>query len=243
MMENARKQIFHVMTLLTLTVVCASTLLSYFTLGAQDKILKDLCMSSILFCGGLLAVALAATAIPGEVESKTCYPVLARPIRRSELVIGKFLGTISTVYLGLAVIAAAFITLLAVNHSLDIFLIVALGFTLLQVAVIAAVTMCLSTFATPAVTSMVSLLVYIAGTIKIGYFKPMIDSLSSPFERFPALSMYHLLPNLESFNFKDALVHHLHVPSAYMLQVAIYGLFYIAIALTIASGVFARKEL
>ena len=55
--------------------------------------------------------------------------------------------------------------------------------------------------------------------------------------------LYHLLPNLESFNFKDALVHHLTVPSAYLWQTAAYGVFYTAALLTLASMSFARKEL
>ena len=57
-------------------------------------------------------------------------------------------------------------------------------------------------------------------------------------------ALYHLLPNLESFNFKDALVHHLTVvPAPYLWQTAAYGLCYTAALLTLASLTFARKEL
>lgn len=243
MIENTRKQVFHVIMLLTLTVVCSSTLLSFFTMGVQVKILKDLCMTSILFCGGILAVALAATAIPGEVESRTCYPVLARPVRRGELIAGKYIGTILTVYAGLAAIAIAFAALLAARHALDLLLIVALGFALLEVAVVAAISMCLSTFSTPAVAAMVSLFVYIAGTVKIAYFKPLIDGMVNPVAQAIVRGFYHLLPNLESFNFKDALVHRLAVPEVYMVQVVVYGLCYTALALTVAAMAFGRREL
>lgn len=243
MIENSRKQVFHVVTLLTLTVVCASTLLSVFTLGVQAKILKDLCMSSILLCGGVLAIALASTAIPGEIESRTCYPILARPIRRGELIAGKYFGTLLTVYIGLAVIAGTFTLLLAARHALDGVLLVALGFAWLEVAVVASVAICLSTFTTPAVAAMVSFLVYIAGTVKIAYFKPLVDGIVNPEARFLVRGVYHLLPNLESFNFKDALVHRLAVPGSYMAQVAIYGVLYAVLALVIAAFVFRKREL
>lgn len=243
MLENARKQVFHVVTLLTLTVVCASVLLSFFTLGVQVKILKDLCMTSILFCGGVLAVALASTAIPGEVESRTCYPTLARPITRCQFVLGKYLGTLLTVYIGLAVIGLAFAALLAGRHALDGLIILALGYALLEVAIVAAIAMCLSTFATPAVAAMVSFLVFIAGSAKIGYFRPLVENVYNPAAKVMAKGLYHLLPNLESFNFKDALVHRLNVPESYLIQVAVYGVCYAALALTVATCAFGKKEL
>jgi Cu-processing system permease protein len=243
MLENARKQVFHVVTLLTLTVVCASVLLSVFTLGVQVKILKDLCMTSILFCGGILAVALASTALPSEIETRTCYPVLARPITRTQHILGKYLGTISTVYLGLAVLGIAFAVLLAARSALDGLLILALVYALLEVALVAAVAFCLSVFSTPAVAVMISLLVFIAGSVKIGYFSHLVNGISNPVIKGAGLFIYHLIPNLESFNFKDALVHQLPVPEAYLAQVAIYGVCYTAFMLTVATAAFAKKEL
>jgi hypothetical protein len=90
---------------------------------------------------------------------------------------------------------------------------------------------------------MVSFLVYIGGTVKIGYFKPLVDHIANPAGKAGAMGVYHLLPNLESFNFKDALVHNLHVPWPYLAQVAIYGVCYAGLALMIATLAFARKEL
>lgn len=243
MMENYRKQVFHVVMLLTLTIVCASTLLSFFTMGIQIKLLKDLCMTSILFCGGFLAVALAATAIPGEVESRTCQPILARPIRRSELVLGKYIGTLLTIYAGLAFIGIVFAVLLISRQAFDGFMLVAIGFSFLEVALIAAVTMLLSTFTTPAVAVMTSFLVYVGGMVKIGYFKPLVDHMTNPVAQSIVRGVYHALPNLESFNFKDALVHQLQVPAMYAVQVACYGALYAALAITMASWTFSRREL
>ena len=64
-LENSRKQVFHVLLIAALAIICASTLLSFFTLGVQLKILKDLSLTSIIFCGGILAVALASAGLPG----------------------------------------------------------------------------------------------------------------------------------------------------------------------------------
>lgn len=243
MLENARKQVFHVVTLLTLTIVCASTLLSAFTMGLQVKILKDLCMSSILFCGGILAIALAASVLPGEIESKTCYPILARPIRRIEFVLGKYFGTLLTIYFGLSVIGFAFAALLAARGALDMLLVLAVGYTFIEVAVIAAITMCLSTAMTPAGAAMISLMVYVAGSVKITYFRPLLQNITNPISKAFVSVAYHALPNLESFNFKDALVHKIAVPEAYLIQVAIYGVCFAALMMSIAGSAFGKREL
>ena len=100
LLENSRKQVFHVLCLLMLAVIGSSTLLSIFTEGVQIKILKDLCMTCIMFGGAALAIALGATGIPNDVESRTIHPLIARPLTRTQYLMGKFLGTFITVTMG-----------------------------------------------------------------------------------------------------------------------------------------------
>lgn len=227
-----------------LAVISASTLLSCFTLGVQTKILKDLSISSIILCGGLLAVVLASSGLQGEIEHRTLYPILARPVRRGELLIGKYLGVLATVYAGLSAIILAFaLILVRYGGQIDSGFLTAIAFALFEVAVIAAVAMLLSVIATPAVAGMLSLLIYICGTIKMGYLHHLGESAGGSVAKTAFFAFYHLLPNLECFNFKDALVHNLPVPGVYMVQVAIYGIVYSAVLLAAAFEIFARKEL
>lgn len=242
-LENSRKHVFHVLLIAALAVICSSTLLSFFTLGVQIKILKDLSITSIIICGGLLTVALASSGMTGELENRTLYPVLARPIVRGEFLLGKYLGTLATVYAGLAAIILAFAIIL-VRHGghIDVGFLTAIAFALLQVALIAAVATLLSVMMTSAMAGMLALLIYICGSIKMGYLQHLADS-SGGVAKTAFMIFYHMLPNLESFNFKDALVHGLPVPGAYLIHVAIYGVVYSSIALMVASEVLARKEL
>ena len=111
LLENSRKQIFHVLCLVILAIIASSTLLSVLTEGAKVKIIKDLAMTTILFGGAVLSVALAASSIPNDIENRTIYPMFARPITRTQYVLGKYLGTISTVGLGLLAMSFVFIVL------------------------------------------------------------------------------------------------------------------------------------
>jgi Cu-processing system permease protein len=244
LLENARKQVFHVLMLATITVIFSSTLLTFFSLGVQVKILKDLCLASIMLSSGMIAIALGAGSIPSDIETKVVYPILARPMKRWEYVLGKYLGTLVTTAISVAVMSAAFAVLLwRYQHSLDVFLFTAIGFVLLEAAVMAAITTLLSTVASPAVAAIVSLLIFVLGTVKIGYLGALIQN--SPDKVTAAIGgvIYHALPNLECFNFKDALVHGVPAPTSYLVLVAAYGVFYAALVMAAAFAVFARREL
>ncbi|MCL5102543.1 MAG: ABC transporter permease [Armatimonadetes bacterium] len=243
LLENSRKQVFHVLCLLMLTLIAASTMVSIFTEGVRLKILKDLCMSCILFGGAALAIALGSMGVPNDVESRTIYPILARPVGRAQYIIGKFIGTLLTVTLGVVSMAVVFgILICSYERSFDPFLLAAIGFTLLEVGVIAAVATAVSTVATPAVTAVLTFLIYICGTIKIGYFGNMIERTGSGAAKSVYYGVYHLLPNLECFNLKNALVHQDAVPMSYLVQVGLYAICYAAFVLFLGSLCFSRKE-
>lgn len=243
LLENSRKQVFHVLCLLMLTVIAASTLLSIFTQGVQLKILKDLCMTSILFGGAVLAIALGSTSIPNDVESRTIHPIIARPITRGQYVAGKFLGTLVTAAMGVAVMSVVFgLLIYTYQHSFDTFLPMAAVFTMLEVAIVAAVATALSTVASPALTAVVTFMVYICGTIKISYFGSVIERATDGVTKSIFGLIYHILPNLECFNLKTSLVHGDAIPIGYLTQVALYGVCYAAFVLFLASINFARRE-
>lgn len=243
MLENSRKQVFQVTCLLMLAVIGGSTLLSVLTDGVKLKILKDLCMSCILFGGAVLSIMLGSTGIPNDVDGRTIYPVIARPVTRAQYMVGKFLGAFLTVAIGISVMAAAFGALIAFYETrLDSFLLVAVGFALLEAGVICAVATAVSAFASPAVTASLTFVVYLFGAIKIGYVGNLLERLPGSAQKTVFGVVYHLLPNLECFNLKNALVHGDQVPLAYLLHVALYGLCYAAFVLAAGSLYFARKE-
>lgn len=243
LLENSRKQVFHVLCLLMLAVIAGSTMLSVFTEGVQIKILKDLCMTCLLFGGAALAIALGSTGVPNDIESRTLHPLIARPLTRVQYLAGKFLGTFITVSLGVIAMAVAFGTLILMyQHSIDASLGLAVVFTLIEVAIIAAIATTISTFASPAITTVLTFMIYLAGTIKIGYIGGLIEKSQTGLGKGMYKLIYHALPNLECFNLKSALVHNDIIPGGYLSQVAIYGICYIVFTLAVGAMYFAHRE-
>ncbi len=242
-LENSRKHVFHVLCLLILAVLVGSTLLSIFTEGVKIKMLKDLCMTGILFGGAVLAIALGSSGIPGDVESRTIYPIIARPVTRMQYVAGKYLGTLLTVVYGLAAMGAIFgVLIFAFEGGPDWSLALVMLFAILEVAVVAAVATTMSVFATPATASVLTFMVFVAGSIKIGYFGEMLSKMQGGAAKLTMGVFYHLVPNLECFNIKSVLVHQEVVPVAYLIQVLAYGVICSALVLLIGATRFSAKE-
>ncbi len=242
-LENFRKQVFQVVCILMLVVIAGSTTLSLLTEGVKIKILKDLCMSCILFGGAVLSVVLASTGIPQDVENRTIYPLIARPMQRWQYVVGKYLGALATVCAGIVVMGLAFAVLIAsFEGRFDPFLATCVLFAGLESAVICAVATALSTRCTPALASALTFVVYVFGSIKIGYLGSSVANLHGA-GKLAASTLYHILPNLECFNLKPALVHGDAVPALYLVEVAAYGVLYSAFALALGSFSFLRRAL
>lgn len=243
-LENFRKHIFHVLCLLMLAVIAGSTMLSIYTEGVKIKMLKDLCMTTILFGGALLSITLSASGIPQDVETRTIYPIIARPITRFQYLLGKYLGTVITSSIGILGMAAIFGALIYFNQkSIDSFLILAVIFTIFEAALLAAITTTISTFSSPPIASISAFLIYIIGSIKISYLFGLIANNTNPISKFFGRVIYHILPNIECFNLKTALIHNEAVPTTYLLQVAFYGLLYSTAIFTFAVISLKRKEI
>ena len=244
MLENARKHIFHVLVLLTLTVIAASTLLSFFSLGVQVKILKDLSLASMLLAGGLLAVALPASGLGGGLEIRALHPILARPVRRRDVLLGRYFGNLLTIYIGLAIMFVVFSGLVfKYQHRLDWLLLIGMAYIWLEVALLAGISTLLSTIFSPALAVTLALMCYICGSIKLSYLGHVLAQSNAVIPHSALWIVYHALPNLESFNFKEALVHGVAVPGAYLWWVAAYGLVYTAAMIWLANLSFQRLDL
>jgi ABC-type transport system involved in multi-copper enzyme maturation permease subunit len=244
MLEGARKQVFHVLMLFAVFLIFGSAALAKFDQHVQMKMLNDLCLVSVFVVSSIVAITITVTGIPGEQEQKTIYPVIAKPVARWQFVCGKYAGAMGTVAIGMAVMAATFTFLqLAYMGHLDPAMFYVLPFLFLETAILAAMALWLSTWASWPLAWFLSVLLCLLGNVKFPLYESLTSHPQNGFNRLMIAGLYHLLPNLESFNFKDALVHHLTVPNAYLWQTAAYGLCYTAALLTLASLTFARKEL
>src|SRR4051812_8504942 len=131
--EAVRARILHGLFALALATAGYSLVVGAFALNSSLRVVSDLGAASISIYGIVVAVVLGATSLYRELELKTIFPILARPIRRSEYLVGKFLGTVLTLAVFIAANSGVLLLALAVEagRSLVPPLSIVLGVTLL----------------------------------------------------------------------------------------------------------------
>jgi ABC-type transport system involved in multi-copper enzyme maturation permease subunit len=101
--ETVRDKILYNLILFALIMILSSIMLGQLTLGNEDKIILDLGLSAISVFGMLIAIFIGIGLVYKELEKRTVYALLAKPIHRYELILGKYLGPLLTLLVNVAV--------------------------------------------------------------------------------------------------------------------------------------------
>jgi len=241
--ESLRKRTLYILLVFALIVIGASKFFSFLTAEEELKMIKDVSFSTIEFFGALIAIFGALGAVSGEIEKRTIYTLLSKPITRTNFIVGKFIGQVFILLLNFILISLFFIGLLVFKKSppdIEIFKTLLLIF--LELILISSITLAIATFATDAFNIIFSFFLYIAGHLT-SYGKQLIERVRNPLFKGFGTIFYTILPNYENFNIKDKVVVGIPVSWIYVGKTITYGFIYICISLLLAIYFFNRKEI
>jgi ABC-type transport system involved in multi-copper enzyme maturation permease subunit len=253
--ESVRDKVMYSLVAFAILLMGTSYVLGQLTAGQDVKIIKDLGLSSIGIFGLFMAVFIGIGLVSKEVERRSINALLAKPVRRSELVVGKYLGLVLTLAVNVAIMTVALYLVLAYvglgeteyakqayeAPLLDPAMLKAVALTLVQLMMITATALFFSTFSTPMLSAALTFGVYVAGyfSADLRNFDQVVDSrVVQAFAR----GLYYLLPNLASFDVTAQVVHGLPVGFRYLGVTIAYGLTYIATLLVLSVTVFSRRD-
>ena len=111
--ESVRDKVLYNLVVFAVLLISMSYLIGQLTAGQDMKIIKDLGLASISIFGLLIAIFIGIGLVWKEVERRSIYALLSKPMRRSELVLGKYCGLVLTLLINIAVMTIAFYALLA----------------------------------------------------------------------------------------------------------------------------------
>jgi Cu-processing system permease protein len=252
--ESVRDRVPYTMVVFAVLLMAASFLISQLTAGQDLKIIKDLGLASISIFGLLIAVFIGIGLVSKEVERKSIYGLLTKPISRPQFVVGKFAGLMLTLLVNVGAMTVAFYGVLlymdvsnpnwrAISPAppLDPRLLIAIVLTLAELMVVTAIALFLSTFSSPLLATVLTLGLWVAGNFNadLRNFENVIDS--APVVLL-AKTLYYVLPNLAPFNVKAEVVHGFPVSARHVGLTLLYAVVYTAILLTAAVAVFRRRD-
>ena len=244
--EAVRDRVLYNLVFFALLMIAASVAVGQISIGIEQTVIVSLGLSAISVIGLLISVFLGVALVSKEMDKRTLYALLAKPVRRWEFLLGKFGGLVLTLTVNTAAMALGLLlVMLYVKHGLggsDTVVLVAVYFILLKLALIVALALLFSCFTTPLLAILFTVGLYSAGLYVQELRNLPIEVMSPPMSAFTKWLSY-LLPNFENFNVMAMAAHGRAVPGALILQNTVYTVVYCTIVLTAAAAVFSRRNL
>jgi ABC-type transport system involved in multi-copper enzyme maturation permease subunit len=241
--EALRDRILYLFLGFSIALLASSKLFGILTVGEQSKIIKDMGLAGIQFFLMLIAVMMSVLLISREIDSRTVYYILAKPVRRWQFLLGKYAGLLVTVLVNLlmmTVVLVGFVWLYGGGFDPRLFL--ATGMIGLEMAVLVAFATLFSVLTKPILGSVFSLAIFVVGHVSQDLWL-LTRHLPGSVGRTLVSVLYYVVPNLERFNFKVEVVHGLPIPAAAVGWALVYGLVYTGMVLVLACLRFERKDL
>ncbi len=245
--ENTFKEAIRDKILISITVVgfllmASSKIFVPISIGQAPKIIKDFGISIVEIFGVFIVIFIGTRIFHQEIERKTIFSIISKPVSALEFVAGKFLGLY---YLIVVVQILLFLIFLIFSkfylRTIDIYLFNVLYFLLFEFLLLDAVAIFLSCFMTPLTSGITALLLFFIAHLTF-YLKDLTELLKVPglsaLMNFP----YYVLPNFSVFNVKSTVIYHLPLSIHSYLLAFSYSLLYSFVLIIFSSFLYSKKE-
>ena len=239
--EAIRSKILYLLLVFAMLLMSFSWILREITVGDEIKIVKDLGISSIHFFGILITIFIGINLIFKEMEKRTIYLVLSKPVRRYHFLLGKFFGLAFTLLLVLCGLVAIFYAILTMKGAHAPRILVSFYMIYLEWLLVAAIAILFSSFSTPLLSTMLTLACFFAGHLSESLLMLRQNVGSEVANAFLSV-LFYVLPNLELFNIRSIVVHNLPMAPAYIGEATLYWAFYLTALLLLSIQIFHKKD-
>lgn len=240
-LETIRDRILNTILVFAVILIGSSLLLGQLSAGQDIKIIKDLGLASMGFFGTVIAVFVGTSLVHKELDKRTVFVVLTKPVSRSAFLVGKLLGLVGTLTVLVAAMGLSYLALLAVlKVPLTLGLYQAIGFSWLELIVLTSLTMVFSTFSTPVLCMLYAFAFYIIGH-NAGTLKGMAMQAGAGMKQL-LMALYYLLPNLSTFDIKNQAVYGFAASPQQVAWTIAYAGIYATLLFSIAVLIFRRRE-
>ena len=241
--ELARSKLFYNLLVFSALLIGASMFIAQLTIGGWSRIILDMGLSAIEGVGVLLATLIGVGLVAGEIERRTIFPTLAKPLSRATFLLARFAGLAlvlaANVALMLGVLA---LTLRMASSWFSAATFPAALLILIELWLVAALAMFYASFTTPTLAVAFCLSTFLVGHL-VSDLRLYGDRSKSGLAKTVTTALYRALPNLELLNLKAQAANDLPVPEGFLADSAMYGLIYALAVLLLAIATFRRRDL
>jgi len=240
--EAVRDRILYSILAFALLLIGASVVVAGLSIGQESRIVKDLGLASTTLFGTFIAIFLGITLVSKEIERRTIYLIIPKPVSRPGFLVGKYCGLVLTLVVTVGVMGVMVFLLAAlVDGAATPALLLAIGLDFVALMIVTAVALLFSTFSTPTLSAIFTVAIFVIGRLS-GDLTVFADQFADPALKRAIWVTYLALPDLGRFQFGSRVVQGLPLVPADIGTAAAYGLAYTGFLLLLAIAIFQRRD-
>ena len=243
--EAVRDRVLYNLVFFAILMTGSAPLFSSISIGVERIVMINLGLTAISLFGIVIAIFIGIGLVSKEIDRKTLYTVLSRPVRRWEFILGKYLGlagtlVVNTAFMTLGFYAALFYVTRALTR-LDLTLLAAIYFIVLELLIVTALAILFSSFSSPLLAALFSFAMFVIGTFSddIKAFAAMARGAAG----WAAWLASYVFPNFSGLNIISLSAHAVPVSGITVLANTAYALTYTTAVLGVAILIFERRNL
>lgn len=271
--ELVRQKVFYFLLIFALIVIGNSSFLAKFSFQEEFQMLKDVALGAMSVFLSLLAILATAMLLPRDLEDRTIFTILSKPVPRHEYLLGKLLGVFALLGLSCLVMGVLFLGVLLLSeqsalaetsrslagspqeltealadirkNSFGWDLLPVMALLLVKACLLASLTLLVSTIATSGIFAiLVSVSAYFIGHLQVTAREYWLSGVGIHWwTRLFTAFIALLFPDLQAFNLTDDIVAGHTLPPGLFLQTAALGAVYVSAYYAAACFLFSNREL
>ena len=266
--EAVRDRVLYLLLVVGLGAVAFSKFLGEISVGDQLHVVVNTGLTAVSLLGVMISIFVGTGLIHKEIDKRTVYTIISKPVRRGEFVLGKYIGLLLTISVCMALLSAGFLVYYRIvaeavpvpgrpgapgpglwywlhGGRITLPLLAALSFIFVEVAVVTAVAVLFSSASTPILSAVLTSVMFAAGRLS-GWIPRFIEHLGargsgSAFKNFLLQILYYATPNLEILDLRDEAVNLGALPDDLGWRL-LYAVSYLTVMLLGAALVFGRRR-
>jgi ABC-type transport system involved in multi-copper enzyme maturation permease subunit len=249
--EAVRRRVLLIILLIGIFLLAVAPGLGILSARQERTVLIGMTLGVIQLTSAVIAIVLTVYLIPNEIERRTIYTILSKPVQRWQFLVGKYLGAVMALGLMMGLMTIVLIVVFAIQQGVyapDQLAVLAKAplMYFIQMSLLAAVAIFFSTFVTPLVNFFLAGGLYLVGQLFNTFFETLAQNPSTPqATKIFATFINTVLPNFANYNVQNPIINpqpQMVSEFQYYLSATTYGVVYILVLLIGGILIFDRRE-
>lgn len=239
--ESIRERVLYNLIFFAILMTLSGLLIGELSIRQDAKIIKDIGFAAMDFFGSLIAIFIGVGLVSKEIERRSLYPLLAKPLSRDELFLGKFLGLAFTLLVNTAVMSVGLAAaLLLARRPADPGILEAIYPIYLGLLLTVALAMLFSTLTSSALAAVCTV-----GVVVAGRYSDVVRNMREVLPQAPGslvMLLYRVIPDFAKLDFKDRVAYGDPVGASVLALVTAYAAAYTTIVLLLGLWAFRARD-